>query len=118
MALNLTPDMLAQAYDFLCTTAPFKGWHLPHSDDIGFHVVRNPHIIADFTVEHDDSVNIRVSTLKGIHTNTLLMTVAHEMIHLHQYRKKIDSKRVEHNANFKRHARRVCKIHGWDETVF
>jgi len=51
MTLHLTPDMLAGVYEFLRTTEPFKAWKLPHADELGFAVVRDPNMYADFGME-------------------------------------------------------------------
>jgi len=34
MTLPLTPATLTAAYEFLRTTPPFKGWKLPHADEV------------------------------------------------------------------------------------
>src|SRR6185312_3296203 len=70
MSLRLTPDMLAAAYDFLRTTEPFRRWSLPEADDVGFAVVRDPKMFADFGMENGIPV-IRVSEAKNGHTVTL-----------------------------------------------
>lgn len=116
MTLQLTPDLLAAGYDFLRETAPFKGWRLPESDELGFHVVRDPRIHADFGVENGVPV-IRVSENGAGHTATVLAALAHEMIHLHQQRRKLD-RGGEHNADFHRRAARVCAAHGFDIKTF
>jgi hypothetical protein len=73
--------MLAAAYDFLRTTEPFKHWRLPESDEVGFAVVRDPAIFADFGIEKGTPI-IRVSEARNGHAATLLATLAHEMCHL------------------------------------
>jgi len=114
MTLRITPDMLAAAYDFLRTTQPFKAWKLPDSDDIGFHVVIDPKMFADFGVE-DGIPLIRVSSSKNGHTTTLLASVAHEVIHLRQH---LTGDREVHGPRFKRVAVRICAIHGFDPKSF
>jgi hypothetical protein len=44
--------------------------------------------------------------------------MAHEMIHQHQQRQRTDTPNTEHNAEFMRLARAVCRHHGWDEKEF
>jgi len=112
--LRLTPDMLASAYDFLRTTAPFRGWKLPDSDDVSFHVVRDPKMFADFGMENGQPV-IRVSEAKNGHVATLLSTMAHEMCHLRQ---QLIGDRGHHTAAFKRMAASVCRAHGFDLKTF
>ena len=114
MTLRLTPDMLAAGYDFLCTTAPFFRWRLPHSDELGFHVVRRTCLSADFGVEQGVPF-IRVSEAHNGHAVTLLATLAHEMIHLRQH---LTRDRELHGPRFKRMAARVCAAHGFDPKTF
>lgn len=116
MTLRLTPDNLAAAYDYLRTTDPFITWKLPKSGRVKFRVIKDPRVFADFGVENGAPV-IRVSTARNGHTNTLLSTVAHEAIHLHQYLRKLETK-GEHNADFKRRAKRICALHGFDPLTF
>jgi SprT-like family len=114
VTLRLTPDTLAAGYDFLRTTAPFKGWRLPHSDEIGFSVVRSKSIYADFGMEKGVPI-IRVSEARNGHAATLLATLAHEMCHLRQ---ELTGDRGHHNAAFARMAARVCRAHGFDIKSF
>lgn len=120
MALRITPDMMVEAYNFLKTTPPFSGWKLPDSDEVGFHVVPDPNTSADFVIEGDNSMHIRVSSAIPIHANTLLMLVAHELIHMYQSMHKLAKNKsaLMHNADFKRRAKRICAVHGWDESLF
>ena len=114
MTLKLTPDMLAAGYDFLRTTAPFSKWRLPESDELGFHVVRDPGLSADFGVEQGVPY-IRVSEANNGLAITLLSTLAHELIHLRQY---LTGDREHHGPRFRRMAARVCAIHGFDPKTF
>jgi hypothetical protein len=114
MTLRLTPDMLAVAYDFLRTTEPFRRWRLPESDELGFHVVRDTALSADFGVR-EDMPYIRVSEANNGHTVTLLATLAHEMIHLRQH---LTGDREYHGPRFRRMAARVCAVHGFDPKIF
>jgi hypothetical protein len=114
MTLRLTPDMLAAGYDFLRATQPFAGWKLPHSDEVGFHVVADPHLYADFGFV-DGIPLIRVSAARNGHAATLLATLAHEMIHLRQA---LTGDRGHHNAAFRKMAARVCAVHGFDGKAF
>lgn len=114
MTLRLTPDMLAAAYDFLRATEPFRRWRLPESDELGFHVVRDAALSADFGVR-EGMPYIRVSEANNGHTITLLATLGHEMIHLRQH---LTGDREHHGPRFKRIAARVCAVHGFDPKTF
>ena len=114
MTLRLTPDLLAAGYDFLRVSDPFRRWKLPHSDELGFHVVRNAGLSADFGVE-DGIPFIRVSEASNGHTATLLSSIAHEMIHLRQH---LTDDRELHGPRFQRIAARICAVHGFDPKIF
>lgn len=114
MTLRLTPDMLATGYDFLRTTEPFRRWRLPESDELGFHVVRDAAMSADFGVRGGMPC-IRVSEVNNGHTVTLLATLAHEIVHLRQH---LTGDREHHGPRFQRMAARVCAVHGFDPKIF
>lgn len=115
MPLALTPAMLAGAYEYLRTTPPFRTWKLPHADEVEFHITLHRDRYGDHNeiprpVEHC----IRASAHNVKTTLSLLELMAHEMIHGYQdVVRKTGSKRTPHNAEFKRLAKRVCKIHGF-----
>lgn len=118
MSLRLSPEMLAAAYDFLCASAPFRGWKLPASDEVEFHVLaardRRGHYCRGDGVAH----RIAISAATVGHTETLIRTVAHEMIHLYQRERRTETGNAEHNAEFLRLARFVCLHHGFDPRAF
>jgi len=97
-----------------CKTEPFRRWKLPPSDELGFHVLRQTGLSADFGVE-DGIPFIRVSEMSNGHSNTVLASLAHEMIHLRQY---LTGDRKMHGPRFKRMAARVCVAHGFDPRIF
>lgn len=115
MTLRLHPDLVAAGYDFLRQSTPFKSWKLPEADEIGFGIVDDPTVFADFCLVNGEPL-IRVSGMNG-HTVTLLATISHEMIHLYQHLNKLD-KGCDHNADFWKRAKRICAIHGFDPKVF
>ena len=114
MALKLTPDMLAAGYDFLRSCEPFRFWKLPPSDEVGFAVVADPKMYADFGMEKGVPV-IRVSAARNGFTVTVLSTLAHEMCHLRQ---QMTGDRGHHTRAFQRMAARVCRAHGFDLKTF
>lgn len=114
MTLRLTPEALAASYDFLLTTQPFNRWKLPPSDEVAFHVIRDPRIFADCVIDGDTPV-IRVSERKNGHVHTLFATMSHELVHVRQF---ILGDSGNHNALFHRLAKQVCKAHGYDPKSF
>lgn len=117
MTLFLTPSIVAGAYEYLRTTPPFRGWRLPPAEEIEFKVVATD-ALAGY---HDYSKNgdhvLAVSNKCHGHTATLMTTVAHEMIHVHQGERGTETA-AQHNAQWNRLAKRVCRIHGFDEKEF
>lgn len=115
MSLPLTPAMLEGAYEYLRTTPPFNRWKLPHADDVEFKIGRQPHYgeyCAGETAEHC----ITVSSVRVGHSVTLLETMAHEMVHLHLAG--TPHAKSEHGAEFRRLARKISDIHGFDPKRF
>lgn len=114
MTLHLTPEVLAAAYDFMISTRPFNRWKLPPSDDVAFHVIRDPRIYADCVIDGDTPV-IRVSERKNGHVQTLFATLGHEICHVRQFQMGDSG---NHNALFHRLAKQVCACHGYDPKSF
>lgn len=114
MTIRLSPAVLIGAYEFLRATPPFHRWKLPDSDDVEFRVVREP--LYGFHQEGDHHI-IGISEKKVGHTDTLIATMAHELIHLHQAMKGTTDK-GEHGPEFRKLAAQVCKLHGFDPKSF
>lgn len=117
MTLALTTDTLRTAYEFLSTTPPFRDWNLPDGDDVRFRVVRNSREFAWHNVKDGQHI-IAVSERLVGHTSTLLMTMAHEIIHLHQAHCGMETPGNDHNEAFGLLAEDVCRHHGFDPKAF
>lgn len=115
MTLPLNTDILEGAYNYLRATPPFNKWKLPESDVIAFHISAGK-IMGYYT--RDNVHHIALSAKRVGHTNTVMHIMAHEMIHLHQAVVKTETPNTEHNAEFDRLARKVCRLHGWDWKEF
>jgi hypothetical protein len=117
MTLKLTPDILRHAYEFLNSCEPFCRWNLPDSEDIIFHVAKSKNHHGWHNVRRGRHT-IAISSAGVGHTLSLMATMAHEMIHLHETVAKLTPSNVQHGAAFKKLAARVCKIHGFDPKTF
>lgn len=115
--LRLTPDLLRAAYDFLASSDPFRRLNMPASAAIAFTVAR--------TRTHNGWHNFR----KGRHeivisagaagsTDMLMRTMAHEMLHVHDYAPRRKKSSAEHSTAFRRLAAAVCRVHGFDLKAF
>jgi hypothetical protein len=110
--------MLATAYDFLRASAPFRGWRMPDPDEVEFHVISARDRRGHYCRGGQSLHCIAVSAASVGHTETLIRTIAHEMIHLHQREARSETPNAEHNAEFLRLARLVCLHHGFDPRAF
>lgn len=113
--LKLDPVVLRGAYDFLTKCLPFSKWKMPPSRSIRFKVMKNPDTRGLFVSCGGKDHEIHISDTAVGHTNSLMRTMAHEMVHVHLSRK---SPRTVHGAAFKKAASLVCKHHGFDEKEF
>lgn len=114
--------MLAGAYEYLRASEPFCRWKLPHaeeSDEVGFYVTghrdRFGHMHGD---KRSPNAIIAVSESCVGSSIKLIEIMGHEMIHLYQHRQRTETAGTMHNAEFKRLAREVCRIHMFDFKAF
>lgn len=117
MSLRLTPQRLAAVYEMLRAMPPFCGWGLPPSSGVKFHVSRDRATDAAWWIDGERH-SIEVSQARTGLLSTLIVSMAHEMIHAWQRIKKSETNGVQHNAEFRRIARAVCKRYGWDDHQF
>lgn len=110
MTLALHPDVLPAAYEFLRTTPPFRSWKLPEADEIAFKVSRHKSRYGEYCCDGGRH-SIEISQEMVGHTETLLATMAHEMIHLRQV---MTGKDPSHNGQFDKMRGLVAKHHGFD----
>lgn len=110
--LPLTPGHLAAVYDMLRAFPPFCRWNLPPAATIKFRVLKTKAFQAQWWIEGDRH-HIDVSKAAHVRLETVVATMAHEMIHVRQRMHKTETK-AEHNANFHRQAKRVCDLLGFD----
>lgn len=116
MTITFTRDTLRAAYNYLNETPPFNRWNLPDGDDVVFRVVRDRTVYGWHDLHRGKHV-VAVSSATVGQTITLLKTVAHEMVHMHE-RGSSAACRTGHSAAFHRWAEQVCKYHGFDPKAF
>lgn len=118
MSLTLTPEMLAAAYEFLRTTQPFKNWKFPHSDEVGFCIIRSENTRGTFHLTAAGRPTISISHKCVGNVYSLLVTTAHEMVHMYEDTVHMARGDVMHGARFKRLAAQVCRHHSFDPKLF
>jgi hypothetical protein len=99
-------------------TPPFKEWRLPPALEVKFVVSRSKTKRGDYETMPSGKHCIRISAENHAHTDSLLQTVAHEMVHLHQAHNQTPGRRSDHGEEFLAFARQVCEVHGFDEKAF
>ena len=119
MSLPLTPQILEAAYEFLRACPPFNRWKLPPGEEVEFSVIRLKDREGDHTTyKRTDDHIIRVSSKRIGHTHSLIVVMAHEMIHAKQSVTKTTTRGSMHNPEFRRLAASVCRTHGFDNKTF
>jgi hypothetical protein len=112
--IQMTPEILAGLYDVLRLTKPFKGWSLPHSDDVGFHTSEVDTPQGEWWFDKTTGQHqIRVSAKKHHTLYSAMTTISHEMVHMHEHQIGVRMD-VHHGWTFKKFARSVCKWHHFD----
>jgi hypothetical protein len=111
--VGISVDTLAAAYELLKVTTPFRGLRLPASHDIIFQLTKDKALAGYCNLT--DATMISISSHFHSQLQPLLVTMAHEMIHLHEFRK---YGKAGHGETFQKLAARVCRAHGFDPKVF
>lgn len=115
LTLHLTPQNLPAAYEYLRACEPFCRLRLPEADDVPFRVTRHKdrygHMWGD---KRSSNAEIVLSESCIGSSAKLIEKMAHEMIHLYQHIHKRETPNTQHNADFKRIARTVCRVHLFD----
>jgi hypothetical protein len=116
MTLPLTPQRLAATYECLRVFPPFNRLKLP--DDVKLIVSQHRDRFGQYTSDlRGEKHYISISAKKHGHFDSVVQTLAHEMIHLHQGVAKTYT-RAQHNSEFHRIAKRACRLFGWDAKTF
>jgi len=114
--LHLTPEILAGAYTFLRGTPPFNRWKLPPAHNLKFKVTGSKEVEGLYDDKNGKATpELHVSKHFVGKPWSLLETMAHEMVHVHLFAKGV---RKHHGPEFRRCAKRICDIHGFDPAKF
>lgn len=113
--IGLTPQVLRAAYSLLVSTRPFNRWKMPDASKIKFEVRPLKKVFADHLFERDRHI-IRVSAQNITQLSTLLIVLAHEMVHIRV--SALNPKAGGHGALWNRLADQVCRWHGFDRGAF
>jgi hypothetical protein len=105
-----TSHSLEAMYLMLNQMKPFKYWNLPNTACINFVVTDEEDAYGSYIF--DDEIHIiTISKAKCSHFETILKTLAHEMIHMKRHRTKAWD---QHDAVFRRYAKAIADEFGFD----
>ena len=98
---------------------PFARWDLPPVGTLRFEVLRGTDV-AEYSVDQRDRSCIAVNADMHTRLAEVIESVAHEMIHLRQdlLGRLPDTHAKQHNAEWRRMARVVCRNLGFDVQRF
>ena len=105
-----TPKTIEAMYLMLCQMKPFKSWNLPNTSEIDFVVTDDEDAYGTYVFDNDIHI-ITISKAKCSHFETILKTLAHEMIHMKRHRTKSWD---QHDAVFRRYAKAIADEFGFD----
>jgi hypothetical protein len=105
-----TSKTLEAMYILLCQMKPFNGWSLPNTAEINFVINSEDDCYGSYV--YDDDVHIiTISKAKCAHFETILKTLAHEIVHMKRFKTKDWDK---HDAVFRRYAKQIADEFGFD----
>lgn len=115
----LTPTVLQAAYAYLNETAPFGGWNLPDAEDVVFEVLGGGDVHGKVHPDYGAPGRflLGISAQHHSHTDSLMVTMSHEMVHMHLRQMKYRGWKA-HGKVFKALAQEVSTIHGYDPGQF
>ena len=106
----VTPQTVQAVYEMLICLPPFNRWNLPPSKQVGFEVHKDPTCLGEY--EPEPHV-IRISEAKNGHLDTVVKTVAHEIIHMRLYLKRSKSW-DKHDNQFNELSHKIAITLGFD----
>jgi len=79
--MKISPKNLADMYTMLKNCKPFNRWRLPPIEQIKFSVTDDVDSLGSY-VYYEGFHEITISRAKNGHLETIIKTLAHEMIHM------------------------------------
>jgi SprT-like family len=113
----LTPKRLRAVYEMLLAFPPFSRWNMAAPEDVTFIVLKGKEICGEWVFD-DPTHQIRISKPRHAHLINVIMTMAHEMVHLHQYETGVYNDEDPHDEAFHAAAAQICDIFGFDVGQF
>jgi hypothetical protein len=113
--MKITSTILKNIYNMLVVCEPFDKWHMPLAAQIKFIVNADPDVMGTYMYDDGEKLEhiITISTARCGFLDTVIRTMAHEMIHMSFYRRK-GNKWAQHGKEFRARCHRVGKELGLD----
>ena len=113
--MKLTPTILRNIYAMLYCCEPFSKWKLPLPVEVKFIVDYDPETMGTYCYdegdEHEHTITISASRCGFL--ETVIKTIAHEMIHASRSGTVSDAW-LKHDASFRRKAHQIGVSCGFD----
>lgn len=90
---------------------------MPDADDLEFRITRHADRYSHFEYNCGAFPNLSVSERHVKTLPELIAAMGHEAIHIYQWKNGTGS-RAEHNTEFKRISKQICKTYGFDLDKF
>jgi hypothetical protein len=113
----LTADLLLATYNMVAEMPPFVGWNLPDGDEVAFHLTNERGTRGWHSCSNNKHA-IGISSACVQRFDTLILTMMHEMVHMHENHTNLDRGDVDHSRAFRKWAEQVCRIHKLDVGIF
>jgi hypothetical protein len=114
--MKLTPVILKEIYEVLSICEPFDKWNMPYADEIKFEVTQDMDCMGTYLYDDgsDFEHTITISAARCGHLDTVIRTMAHEMIHCSRHGTVTDAW-LKHDKTFRNRAKKVSQAMGFDE---
>lgn len=116
----VTQARLRSVYAMLSAMPPFNRWALPAAGTVRFYLVNKPATDGEYNVDDKGRHSIGINSDRCHTLIHLTRTMAHEMVHMRQelIGKRPATKDEQHNREFYRLARLVCRDLGFESEGF
>ena len=113
--MKLTSTILKNIYNMLVVCEPFEKWNMPLAAQIRFVVNADPDVMGTYMYDDGEKWEhiITISTARCGFLDTVILTMAHEMIHMSFHRRK-GNKWAQHGKEFRARCHLVGKELGLD----
>lgn len=110
--MKLTSGKLEAIYLMLLKLKPFDAWKMPPTDEIIFQVTNETDAMGTYVYDDLQEKHVlTISKAKNAHLETVIKTMAHEMIHMKRGKTKYWDK---HDQVFRNHAHKIAIELGFD----